>query len=60
MDWIISWQRKDGAFPPVGKIWNKDIQAGVDSDVALTAYVTIALIEAKCEVIFFKKLSMIF
>jgi len=48
-EWIVSWQQQSGAFPPVGKIWNKDIQAGVDGDVALTAYVTVALIESGFE-----------
>ncbi|CAK8682027.1 unnamed protein product [Clavelina lepadiformis] len=48
-EWIVSWQQRNGAFPAVGKIWNKDIQAGVDSDVALTAYVTIALLESGLE-----------
>ena len=48
-EWIVSWQQRSGAFPPVGKIWNKDIQSGVDGDVALTAYVTVAMIEAGFE-----------
>uniref|UniRef100_H2YPN1 Kazal-like domain-containing protein n=1 Tax=Ciona savignyi TaxID=51511 RepID=H2YPN1_CIOSA len=48
-EWIISWQDRNGSFPAVGKIWNKDIQAGVDSDVALTAYAAIALLEAGLE-----------
>uniref|UniRef100_F7A528 Uncharacterized protein n=1 Tax=Ciona intestinalis TaxID=7719 RepID=F7A528_CIOIN len=48
-EWIISWQDRNGSFPAVGKIWNKDIQSGVDSDVALTAYVSISLVEAGLE-----------
>ena len=42
----MSWQQKNGAFPPVGKVWNKEIQAGVNGDQALTAYVTVALLES--------------
>jgi len=48
-EWIVSWQNRNGAFPAVGRIWNRDIQAGVDSDIALTAYVTVALLEAGLE-----------
>nr|CAB3233265.1 C3 and PZP-like alpha-2-macroglobulin domain-containing protein 8 [Phallusia mammillata] len=48
-EWIVSWQQENGAFPAVGKIWNKEIHSGVDSDVALTAYVTIAILEAGLE-----------
>ena len=45
-EWILSWQKKNGAFPAVGKIWNRDTQAGTDSDITLTAYVTAALLES--------------
>ncbi|CAH2293294.1 C3 and PZP-like alpha-2-macroglobulin domain-containing 8 [Pelobates cultripes] len=44
-DWIIQHQKKDGSFPAMGRILNKDIQGGNHGKVALTAYVAAALLE---------------
>ncbi|XP_018112272.1 C3 and PZP-like alpha-2-macroglobulin domain-containing protein 8 [Xenopus laevis] len=44
-DWIIQHQNKDGSFPAMGRILNKDIQGGNHGKVALTAYVAAALLE---------------
>ncbi|XP_068090260.1 C3 and PZP-like alpha-2-macroglobulin domain-containing protein 8 [Hyperolius riggenbachi] len=43
--WIIQHQKKDGSFPAVGRILNKDIQGGNHGKTALTAYVAAALLE---------------
>ncbi|KAM5193804.1 C3 and PZP-like alpha-2-macroglobulin domain-containing protein 8 [Mantella aurantiaca] len=44
-DWIIMHQKKDGSFPAMGRILNKDIQGGNHGKIALTAYVAAALLE---------------
>uniref|UniRef100_A0A8C5QE18 C3 and PZP like alpha-2-macroglobulin domain containing 8 n=1 Tax=Leptobrachium leishanense TaxID=445787 RepID=A0A8C5QE18_9ANUR len=44
-EWIIQHQKKDGSFPAMGRILNKDIQGGNHGKVALTAYVAAALLE---------------
>ncbi|XP_072260763.1 C3 and PZP-like alpha-2-macroglobulin domain-containing protein 8 isoform X4 [Pyxicephalus adspersus] len=44
-DWIILHQKKDGSFPAMGRIINKDIQGGNHGKIALTAYVAAALLE---------------
>ncbi|XP_063770568.1 C3 and PZP-like alpha-2-macroglobulin domain-containing protein 8 isoform X2 [Pseudophryne corroboree] len=44
-DWIIQHQKKDGSFPAMGRILNKDIQGGNHGKIALTAYVTAAFLE---------------
>ncbi|KAG8454856.1 hypothetical protein GDO86_001179 [Hymenochirus boettgeri] len=44
-DWIIQHQKKDGSFPAMGRIINKDIQGGNHGKIALTAYVAAALLE---------------
>ncbi|KAM4808477.1 C3 and PZP-like alpha-2-macroglobulin domain-containing protein 8 isoform 1-T1 [Rhinophrynus dorsalis] len=44
-DWIIQHQKKDGSFPAMGRILNKDIQGGNHGKIALTAYVAAALLE---------------
>ncbi|XP_073449024.1 C3 and PZP-like alpha-2-macroglobulin domain-containing protein 8 isoform X1 [Aquarana catesbeiana] len=44
-DWIILHQKKDGSFPAMGRILNKDIQGGNHGKIALTAYVAAALLE---------------
>ena len=45
-EWIISHQRKDGSFPQLGRLINKDIQGGLYGRVSLTAYVLTALLES--------------
>ncbi|KAG9486395.1 hypothetical protein GDO78_006660 [Eleutherodactylus coqui] len=44
-DWIIQHQKRDGSFPAMGRILNKDIQGGNHGKIALTAYVVAALLE---------------
>ncbi|KAM4608160.1 C3 and PZP-like alpha-2-macroglobulin domain-containing protein 8 [Discoglossus pictus] len=44
-DWIIQHQKRDGSFPAMGRILNKDIQGGNHGKIALTAYVAAALLE---------------
>lgn len=43
--WIINHQTDDGSFPAHGRIMNKKAQAGINKKIALTAYVTIAIVE---------------
>ena len=45
-DWIISNQKSDGSFEPVGFIHHQDMMGGISGETALTAYVAIALMEA--------------
>jgi CD109 antigen len=45
-DWIISHQKSDGSFEPVGFIHHQDMMEGISGETALTAYVAIALMEA--------------
>ena len=49
LKWIINHQLEDGSFPAHGKIMNKDVQAGINKKIALTAYVVIAILETKSE-----------
>ena len=48
-EWIIRRQEEDGHFPTVGRIYNQDIQGGVNNELALTAYVLGALLDANPE-----------
>ena len=45
-DWILSHQKSDGSFEPVGFIHHQDMMGGLSGETALTAYVAIALMEA--------------
>jgi len=45
-DWILSHQKSDGSFEPVGFIHHQDMVGGLTGNTALTAYVAIALTEA--------------
>ncbi|GAG32052.1 unnamed protein product, partial [marine sediment metagenome] len=45
-EWIISHQKSDGSFEPVGFIHHQDMMGGISGETALTAYVAIALMEA--------------
>ena len=44
--WILSHQRPDGSFKPVGFLHHKELLGGLQGNTALTAYVAIALMEA--------------
>lgn len=48
-DWIVQQQRPDGSFDPVGFVHHQEMLGGLKGKAALTAYVTIALKEAKEE-----------
>lgn len=45
-EWITSHQNSDGSFEPVGFIHHQELMGGVQGKTALTAYATIALLEA--------------
>lgn len=49
MNWLISKQDRSGRFPEVGRIFDTDIQGGSSTGIALTAYVTLALVEAEMD-----------
>ncbi|MBM3933172.1 MAG: alpha-2-macroglobulin [SAR202 cluster bacterium] len=44
--WIVSHQRSDGSFEPVGFLHHQELLGGLQGNDALTAYVAIALMEA--------------
>ncbi len=44
--WILSHQRSDGSFEPVGFLHHQELLGGLQGNTALTAYVAIALMEA--------------
>ena len=46
MDFILARQNPDGSFPPVCKPLHKEMQGCSGGDCSLTAYVTLALLEA--------------
>ena len=46
MQWILSHQRENGSFEPVGFVHNRDLLGGLQGNTALTAYIAIALREA--------------
>ncbi|XP_033103844.1 CD109 antigen-like [Anneissia japonica] len=45
--WILMQQNNDGSFREPGKICHRDMQGGLSGPVTLTAYVLVALQEAK-------------
>jgi CD109 antigen len=45
-EWIIDHQNEDGSFDPVGFIHHQEMMGGLQGKNALTAYVSIALLEA--------------
>ncbi|XP_055345763.1 CD109 antigen-like [Paramacrobiotus metropolitanus] len=45
--WLVRQQARNGSFPEVGKIIDRELQGGVGGPVSLTAYVLIAMIEAQ-------------
>ena len=46
MQWILSHQRGNGSFEPVGFVHNRGLLGGLQGNTALTAYIAIALREA--------------
>ena len=44
--WILSHQNKDGSFDSVGFVHHQELLGGLQGQTALTAYVTIALLQA--------------
>ncbi len=46
VSWLLSHKRNDGSFESVGFIHHRDMMGGVKGRYAMTAYVTIALLEA--------------
>ncbi|XP_028407192.1 alpha-2-macroglobulin-like protein 1 isoform X2 [Dendronephthya gigantea] len=44
--WLRSKQLNIGCFPQYGKVFHRRLQGGVNSELTMTAYVTIALLEA--------------
>ncbi len=46
MQWILSHQRGNGSFEPVGFVHHSDLLGGLQGNTALTAYIAIALREA--------------
>jgi len=49
LNWLIAKQERSGRFPEVGRIFDTDIQGGSSTGIALTAYVTLALVEAEMD-----------
>jgi CD109 antigen len=45
-DWLLKHKRSDGSFETVGFIHHRDMMGGISGDYAMTAYVTISLLEA--------------
>ncbi|XP_074624283.1 complement C3-like isoform X1 [Acropora palmata] len=48
VSWILDNQRLDGAFPEVKDIIHKSMMGGIHGDVAMTAFVLVALLECGC------------
>merc|ERR1711994_584989 len=44
--YITKKQKIDGSFPKTGKLHHQDLFGGLSGEVAYTAYVTVALLEA--------------
>ncbi|KYO35579.1 alpha-2-macroglobulin isoform X2 [Alligator mississippiensis] len=44
--WLSGKQKPDGCFQSVGKLFNNALKGGVDDELSLSAYITIALVEA--------------
>ncbi|XP_041426095.1 alpha-2-macroglobulin-like protein 1 [Xenopus laevis] len=43
--WLGSYQLDNGCFRSVGKLFNNELKSGVDDEVTISAYITIALLE---------------
>ncbi|CAB3978842.1 alpha-2-macroglobulin-like isoform X1, partial [Paramuricea clavata] len=46
IQWFRRKQKLSGCFPKYGKVFHKSLQGGLNSELTITAYVTIALLEA--------------
>ncbi|XP_028400033.1 murinoglobulin-1-like isoform X2 [Dendronephthya gigantea] len=46
INWFSTKQRSSGCFPSYGRLFDRSLQGGVNSELTITAYVTIALLEA--------------
>ncbi|XP_077114026.1 alpha-2-macroglobulin-like protein 1 [Ranitomeya variabilis] len=46
MDWMKAQQKPDGCFQAKGRVLQNGMQGGMDDEVSLTTYITIALLEA--------------
>ncbi|NXS27716.1 OVOS protein, partial [Pomatostomus ruficeps] len=44
--WLASKQKLDGCFRSVGTLFNNALKGGVDDELSLSAYITIAMLEA--------------
>ncbi|XP_074966839.1 ovostatin-like [Phalacrocorax aristotelis] len=44
--WLASKQKPDGCFRSVGTLFNNALKGGVDDELSLSAYITIAMLEA--------------
>ncbi|XP_040450916.1 ovostatin-like [Falco naumanni] len=44
--WLASKQKPDGCFQSVGTLFNNALKGGVDDELSLSAYITIAMLEA--------------
>ncbi|XP_033103838.1 CD109 antigen-like, partial [Anneissia japonica] len=47
VNWILMQQNEDGSFREPGKVCHRDMQGGLSGPITLTAYVLVALQEAK-------------
>uniref|UniRef100_A0A663LX89 Ovostatin n=1 Tax=Athene cunicularia TaxID=194338 RepID=A0A663LX89_ATHCN len=45
--WLASKQKPDGCFQSVGTLFNNALKGGVDNELSLSAYITIAMLEAQ-------------
>ncbi|NXH14273.1 OVOS protein, partial [Bucco capensis] len=45
--WLANQQKADGCFRSVGTLFNNALKGGVDDELSLSAYITIALLEAQ-------------
>lgn len=48
VSWLLENQRQDGAFPEVKDIIHKSMMGGTHGDVAMTAFVSVSLLECSC------------
>ncbi|XP_063999068.1 ovostatin-like [Pogoniulus pusillus] len=47
LTWLASKQKPDGCFRSVGTLINNALKGGVDDELSLSAYITIAMLEAQ-------------
>ncbi|NXI47851.1 OVOS protein, partial [Galbula dea] len=45
--WLANKQKPDGCFRSVGTLFNNALKGGVDDELSLSAYITIAILEAQ-------------